>query len=155
MQETIPVTDENFASEVLAASAEVPVLVDFWAPWCGPCRMLGPVLDNLARETVGRLKVVKLNTDEEPDTATRYQIRSIPAVKLFRNGAVVAEFVGAQPLSAVRAFVEPHLPRDAESGLEQARALRAEGAYGKAIDALRALRAARPDDTAVAIELAQ
>lgn len=155
MQETIPVTDENFASEVLAASAEVPVLVDFWAPWCGPCRMLGPVLDNLARETVGRLKVVKLNTDEEPDTATRYQIRSIPAVKLFRNGAVIAEFVGAQPLSAVRAFVEPHLPRDAESGLEQARALRAEGAYGKAIDALRALRAARPDDTAVAIELAQ
>jgi putative thioredoxin len=155
MNSTLAITESQFDAEVIDASARQPVLVDFWAPWCGPCRMLAPVLDSLAAETAGRLKVVKLNTDEAPGVAGRYQIRSIPAVKLFRDGGVVAEFVGAQPLSAVRAFVAPHLPRDPGSPLEQARQFAASGALDQAVAALRALRATAPADPEVAVELAR
>lgn len=153
MGKAVEFNEHNFQEQVL--DAPMPVLVDFWAPWCGPCRMLGPVLDALAAETAGRLKVVKLNTDEAPGVAGRYQIRSIPAVKLFRNGQVVAEFVGAQPLAAVRKFVAPHLPHDATSPLEQARRLIASGALAEAAAALRALLDASPDDPELSIELAR
>ena len=152
---TLAISESEFESEVIAASSTQPVLVDFWAPWCGPCRMLGPVLDTLAAETAGRLRVVKLNTDEAPGVAGRYQIRSIPAVKLFRNGAVVAEFVGAQPLSAVRAFVAPHLQRDPSSPLERARQLAAAGAQADALPLLLELHAAAPEDAEVGVELAR
>src|SRR5690349_17490469 len=116
MSASVPaVTTATFPQEVLNASAAQPVLVDFWAPWCGPCRMLSPVLDQLADENAGKLKVVKVNTDENQDLAQQFQIRSIPAVKLFRGGKVVAEFLGAQPLSNIRAFLEPHLPRASDA----------------------------------------
>src|SRR4029079_17914668 len=98
---TINVTEATFQSEV--SQSTQPVLVDFWAPWCGPCRMLGPVLEQLADESDGKVKVVKVNTDEDQDLAPQLQLTSIPAVKLFRGGRVVDEFVGAQPLSRVRA----------------------------------------------------
>jgi thioredoxin 2 len=91
----VDITDNTFASEVL--SGAIPVLVDCWAPWCGPCRMVGPVLEQLAREYQGRVKIVKLNVDENPQIASRYSIRSIPTMLLFNRGELVNTMVGALP----------------------------------------------------------
>ncbi len=149
------VSAQTFAVQVLDASQHQPVLVDFWAPWCGPCRALAPVLDQLATELAGKLSVVKLNTDEEPEIASRFAIRSIPAVKLFRHGRVVAEFVGAQPLAAVRAFVQPHLPRASEAAHAAARKLGEAGQIDAARTALLAVVSEDPDNHAASIDLAR
>jgi putative thioredoxin len=133
------VTTASFPSEVINASNAQPVLVDFWAPWCGPCRALGPVLEQLADEHAGQIKVVKVNTDENQDLAQQFQIRSIPAVKLFRGGRVIDEFVGALPLGHVREFLEPHLPRASAGEHDTARQLAAQGDYTGATARLRAL----------------
>jgi thioredoxin 1 len=104
MELTRQVTDSNFESEVLQAPG--PVLVDFWAEWCGPCRMLGPSLDALAAEKGSMIKVVKVNVDESPEAPSRYGVRSIPALMIFKNGEVVAQTVGALPKSELFKWVE-------------------------------------------------
>ena len=103
------VTDASFANEVVSASSSVPVLVDCWAPWCGPCRMIAPSLDQLAAESVGRYKIVKLNIDENPRTTNQFQIRSIPTLIIFKNGQVVDQIIGAVPKQTIAARLAAHL----------------------------------------------
>ena len=97
-------TSDNFESEV--ATYEGTVLVDFWAPWCGPCRMVGPVVEELAKDYAGKVKVGKLNTDDAPDIASKFGIRSIPTLLFFKNGAVVQQLVGAYPKSKISEKLE-------------------------------------------------
>ncbi len=105
----IVATDQNFMESVVEASSSQPVLVDFWAPWCGPCRTLMPMLERIADDYAGRFTLAKLNTDEAPRVAGHLNVRSIPTVMLFRNGEVVDQFVGVQPEAAIRAMLDRHL----------------------------------------------
>jgi thioredoxin len=101
------VTDNNFQAEVI--ESEVPVLVDFWAPWCGPCRMVAPVVEEIAEERGDQLKVVKLNIDENQNTAVQFNVLSIPTLIVFRNGEVAKTVVGAYPKRKLEAELEPVL----------------------------------------------
>jgi thioredoxin 1 len=103
------VIDATFYEEVL--KNEKPVLVDFWAPWCGPCRMVAPVVDEIALEYSGNLKVVKINTDENPSTATEYGIRSIPTLMIFKNGGRVDTVIGAVPKSTLASTLNKYLDK--------------------------------------------
>jgi len=103
----IILTQQNFTAEVLSAS--VPVLVDFWAPWCGPCKMIAPVVDELAQEYAGKLKVGKLNTDENLDIASKYQITSIPSLLIFKDGKPVQKIIGFKPKAELKKVIESAL----------------------------------------------
>jgi thioredoxin 1 len=107
MSAASPVTDASFKEQVL--DSEVPVLVDFWAPWCGPCRMVAPVVDELAEQYDGQVKVVKLNTDENPQVASQYGIRSIPTLMIFKDGQRVDMVVGAVPKTTLANTLEKYL----------------------------------------------
>jgi thioredoxin 1 len=101
------VTDSNFQAEVI--ESDLPVLVDFWAPWCGPCRRVGPVVEEIAKERDGELKVVKMNVDENQNTAVTYNVMSIPTLILFRYGDVAAKVIGAYPKKKLEEQLEPAL----------------------------------------------
>ena len=105
----------NFEEDVIETSHRKPVLVDFWAPWCGPCRVLGPTLEKLAKESQGQWRLVKINADTFPGLTQRYGVRGIPAVKLFVDGVVKDEFVGALPEHAVRQWLDKALPKSVAS----------------------------------------
>jgi putative thioredoxin len=148
MPETI-----DFQRDVLDRSAREPVLVDFWAEWCGPCRTLGPVLERLA--TGGRFALVKVNTDLQPDIAATYRISSIPAVKLFRNGQVVGEFVGALPERDVVRFLDQYIPSRGKELLLEAKGELAAGRRDEARALLEQAVAAEPFLSEARIALAE
>ena len=106
-ENVVEFTDGNFQSEVL--DSDVPVLVDFWAPWCGPCKMIAPTIDELANDYAGRVKIGKVNTDENQQTPTKYQIQGIPTILLFKGGEVVDKFVGVANKAKFSAALDTHL----------------------------------------------
>jgi putative thioredoxin len=114
----IDVIEQDFEREVIERSHELPVVVDFWAEWCGPCRMLGPLLERAANAREGKVVLAKVDTDANPNIAQQFQIQGIPAVKAFRDGKVVDEFVGAQPPAQVERFFDDLVPSEADALIE-------------------------------------
>jgi len=139
------VTLSTFFAEVLDKSRTMPVVVDFWADWCGPCRMLMPVLARLADEYQGRFFLAKVNADREQELAARYGVRSLPTVKVFRNGAVVDEFLGAQPEPVIRALLDRHIPRPADTLLDAALAAARAGRLDEALAGIEQAAGLDPD----------
>jgi len=133
----IDVTIENFEAEVIAASMTTPVLVDFWAPWCGPCKSLGPVLERLEEAYAGRFKLVKINSDDEQQLAGAFGIRSIPTCILLMGGKPVDGFMGALPEGQIRTFLDKHVPSEdvlaADAETDEAEALMEAGDTGAAL----------------------
>ena len=133
----IDVTNDTFERDVIEASKSTPVVVDFWAPWCGPCRVLKPILEKLASEYDGKFKLAKVNSDENQEIAAAYGIRSIPDVMAFKDGKAVSHFLGAVPESQVRAFIDELIPTPSEIERARAAELRETGNHAGAVEALQ------------------
>jgi putative thioredoxin len=151
----LDVTESTFETEVIGQSSRRPVLVDFWAPWCSPCRVLGPLLEKLAAEAGGSFVLAKLNVDDSPNLAAEYGVQGIPVVKAFRDGQVVGEFTGAQPEAKVREFVRKVAPSAADRALAEAHSLLAIRQWARAEAALRGVRASQPSSGPAALGLAR
>ena len=146
---------DDFATDVIQRSHTVPVLVDFWAEWCGPCKVLGPVLERLADQSDGEWELVKLNTENHQDIAGQYSIRSIPNVKLFVDGKVADEFVGALPEPKVIDWLRTAIPSKYRPQLAGARQLLIENGASGAIEILQTIVAAEPENDEATVLLGQ
>jgi putative thioredoxin len=149
------VSQKQFAAQVLEKSQEVPVLVDFWAQWCRPCHLLLPTLVKLADAYAGKFLLAKVNTDSERELAMTYGIRSLPTVKIFRNGEVADEFMGVQPESAIRQIIDRHVSRESDTTVEAALLAHREGKTEEATELLQNAMDTDPDNDRVKIELAK
>ena len=132
----VDVTNDTFEREVIEGSKSLPVVVDFWAPWCGPCRVLKPILEKLASEYDGKFKLAKVNSDENQEIASAYGVRSIPDVMAFKDGKPFSHFLGAVPESQVRAFIDALVPTPSEMERARAAELREAGDLAGAVAAL-------------------
>lgn len=149
----IDVHQDNFEEAVLQASFNVPVMVDFWAPWCNPCKMLMPVVTKLAEEYEGQFILAKVNVDENQPLATQFNARSVPAVKIFRNGAVVDEFMGAQPEGNVRMVLDNHIERASDQLRAEAAGMIQAGDLDQGLALLQQANQEDPDNPRVRLDL--
>jgi putative thioredoxin len=133
----IDVSEATFEQDVIMRSHEAPVVVDFWADWCGPCKMLGPILERIALERGGEFILAKVDVDENPKLSIRYGVQGIPAVKAFHNGEVVSQFVGAQPENRVRQFIDNLAPSQSEQAVADAMSLLATRHFAEAEESFR------------------
>jgi putative thioredoxin len=144
MTAAMTVTAATFMHEVVEASAQTPMLVDFWAPWCAPCRQLEPILDRLVVDYAGRFKLAKVNTDEQQELSQQVGIRSLPTVVLFKDRTAVDHFMGVVPETQIRTMLDKHLPKAAEGPLERARAFKGVGNFSAAQEVLEQALARDP-----------
>ncbi|MGA8261045.1 MAG: tetratricopeptide repeat protein [Arenicellales bacterium] len=147
-------TAADFNEKVIQRSRQVPVLVDFWAAWCGPCRSLTPVLHQIVDDLKGAVLLVTVDTDREIDLARQYQIRSLPTVKLFQEGRIIDEFMGALPASHVRRFLEPYVMRESDRQADKAAQLARQGKFAEAQGLFRQAIDKDPDNVRVRVRFA-
>ena len=148
--QSIDLTNENFVQEVIEKSKSTPVIVDFWAPWCEPCKQIGPILDKLVASSNGRVVLTKMNIDDYPEISQQLQIQSIPAILGFHNGQPVDGFVGVQPESSIKTFVEKlaalNGPSDNDLAIEQGKALFSDKNYNEALEVFGKIAQSEPDN---------
>jgi putative thioredoxin len=140
------VTEQNFASQVIEASHQQPVLVDFWATWCGPCQSLMPILENLAQSYQGKFLLAKVEIDSQQGLASQFGVRSVPTVKLVKNGQIVDEFTGALPESQIRTFLDKHIENESTQLMQQALMLYQQGDTETALAQMGQVLQAHPDN---------